>query len=118
MPMFVTANLPSRSFDATEAFYARLGFQRRWRDDGWMILGRGDAVIEFFSHPDLVPTESWFSACIRTAELDALLTEYEALDLPRCGIPRLHPGIQRITDDLRMFALVDPDGSLIRCLGP
>ncbi|MFD1882331.1 VOC family protein [Paracoccus pacificus] len=118
MAMIVTANLPSRDYDVTEAFYGRMGFQRSWRDDGWMILKRGDAVIEFFPHPDLVPGESCFSACIRTDDLDGLLAEYAALDLPGGGIPRLHPGVHRVTDRLRMFALVDPDGSLIRCLGP
>ena len=116
--MIVTANLPSRDLDRTEAFYARMGFRRSWRDDGWMILNRGDAVIEFFPHPDLIPAESWFSAFIRTDDLDGLLAEYAALDLPGAGIPRLHPGVQRVTDGLRMFGLVDPDGSLIRCLGP
>ena len=116
--MIVIANLPSRDYDATEAFYARLGFTRSWRDADWMILTRADSQIEFFRHPELKPEESWFSACFRTDDLDALFTEYSALDLPVRGIPRLHPGIQRITDDLRMFAVVDPDGSLIRCLGP
>ena len=29
-----TPNLPSRSFDATEKFYAALGFERSWRDEG------------------------------------------------------------------------------------
>ena len=116
--MIVTANLPSRDYDATEAFYGRLGFHRTWRDDDWMILKRGDAVIEFFPHPELRPEESWFSACFRTGDLDGLFAGYARLDLPAAGIPRLHPCIQRITDDLRMFAIVDPDGSLIRCLGP
>lgn len=115
--MIVTANLPSRDYDATEAFYARLGFSRSWRDENWLILTRGDTQIEFFPHPDLKPEESWFSACFRTDDLGALFDEYDKLELPGKGIPRLHPGIQQITDDLRMFAVVDPDGSLIRCLG-
>lgn len=116
--MIVTANLPSRDYDATEAFYAPLGFARSWRDANWMILTRGETQIEFFPHPHLKPEESWFSACFRVEDLDALHDAYGKLGLPGEGIPRLHPGIQRITDDLRMFAVVDPDGSLIRCLGP
>lgn len=115
--MIVTANLPSRDFDATEAFYARLGFTRAWRDADWMILRRGDAVIEFFPHPDLIPAQSRFSACIRCDDPDALLSEIASFDLPDRGIPRLHPGLQRTTRDLRIFAIVDPDGSLILCLG-
>lgn len=117
IPLRVTANLPSRDFDATEAFYKAMGFQRDWRDGEWMILGHGDAVLEFFPHPELDPATSWFSACFRTEDLDGLLAEYAALGLPGQGIPRLHPCTQRITEDLRMFAFVDPDGSLIRCLG-
>jgi catechol 2,3-dioxygenase-like lactoylglutathione lyase family enzyme len=34
-------NLPSRDFDATEAFYSSLGFERTYRDDNWMILTAG-----------------------------------------------------------------------------
>ena len=30
MRAVVTANLPSREFGATEAFYARLGFEASW----------------------------------------------------------------------------------------
>ena len=37
----VTPNLPSRDFDVTEAFYAKLGFATSWKDRGWMILQRG-----------------------------------------------------------------------------
>ncbi|MDW5652062.1 hypothetical protein SBT20_27970 [Klebsiella pneumoniae] len=33
----VTPNLPSRDFDVTEAFYAKLGFATSWKDRGWMI---------------------------------------------------------------------------------
>lgn len=36
-----TPNLPSRDFEATPLFYARLGFTEIWRDEGWMILERG-----------------------------------------------------------------------------
>ncbi|MCQ0970793.1 bleomycin resistance protein [Paracoccus sp. TK19116] len=115
--MIVTANLPSRDFDATEAFYGRLGFKRRWRDDGWMILDRDEAIVEFFPHPDLDPAQSWFSACIRTDDLDGLHAELKRLGLPTSGIPRLDAEPYRITDDLRMVALIDLDGSLIRCLG-
>ena len=112
-----TPNLPSRDFDATEAFFARLGFVTAWRDMGWMILERGEAVLEFFPHRELRPQESWFSACLRTDDLDALHWEFVALRLPTSGMPRLHPGVEAVADGLRMFAVVDPDGSLIRCLG-
>ena len=44
----VTPNLPSRDFDVTEAFYAKLGFATSWKDRGWMILQRGGLQLEFF----------------------------------------------------------------------
>lgn len=45
-----TPNLPSRDFDSTAAFYERLGFGIVFRDAGWMILQRGDLMLEFFAH--------------------------------------------------------------------
>ena len=113
----ITANLPSRDFAATERFYAALGFQTGFRDDGWMILNRGKLEVEFFPWPDLDPYASNASACVRVNDLDGLLAEWRQSNLsenPR-SIPRLtgvvkHPGVPR------MFALVDADGSLLRVL--
>jgi hypothetical protein len=112
-----TPNLPSRDFAATAAFWARLGFAEDWRDDHWMILSRGTMMVEFFPHPDLVPAESWFSACLRVDDLDALHAEWVALGLSGAdgAIPRL-TGVVHSPPVPRMFALVDADGSLIRVL--
>ena len=113
----ISANLPSRDFDATEAFYARLGFTRRFRDAGWMILARGDAIVEFFPHPGLDPRQSWFSACLRSDDLDGLYAAFRTVGLsedpaaiPRLVAPMTQPGAPRF------FAVVDEDGSLWRCL--
>lgn len=113
----ITANLPSRDFGVTAGFYGRLGFAVDWRDDGWMILSRGPLVLEFFAHPDLDPATSWFSACIRVDDPDALLDEWQALGLPsgQTSIPRL-TGFFRPGAAPRMFAVVDPDGSLLRVI--
>ncbi len=62
-----TPNLPSRDFEGTLQFYQKLGFDTEFRDDGWMILNRGDAKLEFFPHPELVPSTSSFSCCIITS---------------------------------------------------
>jgi catechol 2,3-dioxygenase-like lactoylglutathione lyase family enzyme len=112
-----TPNLPSRDFAATAAFWARLGFAQEYRDDHWMILSRGTMTVEFFPHPDLDPRESWFSACLRVDDLDAWHAEWLALGLPQDdrAIPRL-TGIHDNPPVPRMFALVDPDGSLLRIL--
>lgn len=112
----ITANLPSRDFDASIAFYGRLGFEVAYRDDQWLILERGPMELEFFPHRDLDPASSWFSACIRVDDLAALYQEFVAAGLPDHGIPRLEP-IRPIVDGLAMFALVDLDGSLLRGLG-
>ena len=68
----VTPNLPSRDFDVTEAFYAKLGFATSWKDRGWMILQRGGLQLEFFPYPDLDPATSSFGCCLRLDDLDAM----------------------------------------------
>jgi len=65
-----TPNLPSRDYEATSRFYARLGFQERWRDEGWMILARGSIHLELFCRPDLDPATNWFGYCLRLDDLD------------------------------------------------
>jgi hypothetical protein len=112
-----TPNLPSRDFDATEAFWGGLGFVRAWRDADWMILRRGPLEVEFFPHPALDPATSWFSACLRLDDIDALHAEWSALGLSAApgALPRLTPPAARPPAP-RMFALVDPDGSQLRCI--
>jgi catechol 2,3-dioxygenase-like lactoylglutathione lyase family enzyme len=115
MPDRVTANLPSRDLDGTAAFYRNLGFSVAFKDDGWLILERGPLVIELFplQHD---PYRSCFSACVRVDDLDALHAAFAAANLPTdChSIPRIsRPEAQH---GLRMFALVDPDGNLLRCI--
>lgn len=113
----ITANLPSRDFSATEAFYARLGFRTTFRDEGWMILQRGSLVLEFFPHPGVDKLTSWFSACIRVDDVAGLLAEWQATGLPSDpkSTPRL-TGIFKHANAPRMFALVDEDGSLLRVI--
>ena len=114
----ITANLPARDFAATSAFYGALGFSEEFRDEGWMILRRGGLVLEFFPHPGVDPWSSWFSACIRVDDPDALLAEWRrtaGLPEDRKAIPRL-TGFFRHGGAPRMFALVDPDGSLLRVI--
>ena len=117
MPDRVTANLPAISFDETASFYEALGFDVDFRGEDWMILSRGPLVIEFFPHPSLSAADSWFSACVRVGDVDGLFHAWAAAGLPAHGIPRL----TRPTDQpwgFRMFALIDPNGSLLRCMSP
>lgn len=112
-----TPNLPSRDFEATSRFYAAIGFVEGWRDDGWMILKRGDLTLEFFPHPELDPLTSWFSCCLRLDDLDAFYALCKAAGLPEtcAGQPRLHPPKTEDWDG-RIGALVDPDGTLVRLI--
>jgi len=113
----ITANLPSRDFAATEAFYHRLGFRTGFRNEGWMILCRGPLELEFFPHPGVDKWSSWFSACVRVDEIEALLAEWQEVGLSAdpSDIPRL-TGLFRPPGAPRMFALVGEDGSLLRVL--
>ena len=111
----ITANLPSNDLNATEAFYERLGFETAFKDDGWMIMRSGGLELEFFPMK-LDPRRSAFSACIRVDDLNALHARFAAAALPGDdrSIPRMtQPVVQH---GLRMFFLVDLDGSLLRCI--
>ena len=113
----ITANLPARDFGTASAFYGQLGFTETYRDAGWMILRRGDLVLEFFPHPQVDPWSSWFSAYVRVDDPDALHAEWSG-----AGLPTDHESIPRLTGFFkhggapRMFALVDRDGSLLRVI--
>jgi catechol 2,3-dioxygenase-like lactoylglutathione lyase family enzyme len=113
----ITANLPSRDFAATVAFYKALGFVVEFQDQGWLMLARGPLELEFFAHPALEPSESWFSACLRVGDPDGLLAVWQQVGLPSDpkAIPRL-TGFFTPAGAPRMFALVDPDGSLLRVI--
>jgi hypothetical protein len=111
-----TPNLPSRDFGETALFYAGLGFGEAFRSEGWMILVRGGLTLEFFPHPRLDPSASWFSACLRLDDLDGFFAACEAAGIPHgeTGWPRLHPA--REQGGLRIGALIDADGSLLRLI--
>ncbi|WOI54828.1 bleomycin resistance protein [Parvularcula sp. LCG005] len=113
----ITANLPSADFDRTEAFFAKLGFVRGYRDDGWMILAKGTALeVEFFPMP-VDPRSSWFSACLRLDDLDGFHAICRAAEIPTAEDQ--FPRLSEITVEggvVRLFYLLDPDGSLIRCI--
>ena len=112
-----TPNLPSRDFAATSIFYAALGFVEGWRDDGWMILTRGELKLEFFPHPKLDPLQSWFSCCLRLDDLAVFYAAAKAAGIPeqKCGQPRLHPPAGEASG-LTIGAMIDPDGSLLRLI--
>lgn len=67
---------------------------------------------------DLDPKTSWFSACIRVDDVEALHGAWQSAGLPADtkSIPRL-TGFFQPGNAPRMFALIDADGSLLRCMG-
>jgi hypothetical protein len=112
-----TPNLPARDFAATAGFYAKLGFAEDYRSDGWMILSRGAVTLEFFPYPDLDPYQSSFSCCLRLDDLEAMMAQVRASDVPnaRVGIPRFHP--PKIEHSgLTIAYLIDHDGTLLRLI--
>ena len=112
-----TPTLPSRDFDSTAAFYERLGFGIVFRDAGWMILQRGDLMLEFFAHPGLDPLASWFSCCLRLDDLAEFYRQCKSVGIQETssGYPRIHaPELQEWGGT--MAALVDPDGTLLRLI--
>jgi catechol 2,3-dioxygenase-like lactoylglutathione lyase family enzyme len=117
MPGRTTPNLPSRNLRETAAFYARLGFEERFRDDGWMILARGPLELEFFPWRAIDPRSTTASSCIRGENVDDLHAAFSTAGLSETGMPRL-TSPKNESWGPRAFALVDPDRSLLRCLGP
>lgn len=107
--------LPSRSVPDTVAFYQRLGFEGGPHsfDAGYAILRRGALELHFFAHPALVPAESWAGCYLRVQDVDSVYRAFAAHPLPGQGIPRLEAP-QDKPWGLREFALVDPDGNLLR----
>ena len=110
-------NLPSRDFDGTIAFYGGFGFQLAYRDDGWLILRRGELQLEFFLFPDLVPEESSFMCSVRVDDVDELYRQIEraGVAVGSAGTPRLHP-VRLQPWGQRAGFLVDPDGTQLNLI--
>jgi catechol 2,3-dioxygenase-like lactoylglutathione lyase family enzyme len=110
-----TPNLPARDFEQTSKFYQTLGFKQGWRDSGWMIMSRGDLLLEFFPYPDLDPATSSFSCCLRLDDVDGFHAACVAAGVPEtgAGAPRIRtPALEH--SGMRIGYLVDPDGTLLR----
>jgi catechol 2,3-dioxygenase-like lactoylglutathione lyase family enzyme len=114
-----TPCLPSRDLTVTSQFYGRLGFRVTFHDDGWLILERGPIQLEFFPRTDLDPRRNIASCCIRVSDGNALHEAFRSANLPTSS--RETPRISLPVDQpwgLKEFAVVDPDGNVLRCLSP
>lgn len=110
-------NLPSRDFDDTLAFYGSFGFELAYRDDGWLIIGRGALRLEFFRFPDLEPEDSSFMCSIRVDDVDELYRKIKAAGVVErpSGSPRLAP-VRLQHWGQRVGFLVDPDGTQLNLI--
>lgn len=107
--------LPCRSVSETVAFYRRLGFEGGAHESNrdYAILRRGSIELHFFTHKGLVPTESHAGCYIRVSDAEGLHRDFARSQLPRTGIPRMD-ALEDKPWGLREFAIVDPDGNLLR----
>lgn len=107
--------LPCRSVNATVAFYRRLGFEgspHAFNSD-YAILRRGAVELHFFTHKDLLPAESSAGCYIRVLDVESIYRSFSSSQLPHTGIPRME-ALEDKPWGLREFAVVDPDGNLLR----
>ena len=107
--------LPSRSLSVTVEFYRSLGFEGGVHEfsSDYAILRRGAVELHFFTHRELVPAESSAGCYIRVGDVDGFYNSTLSQQLPRAGIPRMD-SLQDKPWGLREFAIVDPDGNLLR----
>ncbi|MDX1964819.1 MAG: VOC family protein [Pirellulales bacterium] len=106
--------LPCRSLDQTLAFYRRLGFSGDIHPHGdYAILQRGSVELHFFTMTNLRPEISHAGCYIRVADVDSFFAACQTAKLPLSGIPR-QDSLNDQPWGMREFAIVDPDGNLLR----
>ncbi|MES3024561.1 MAG: VOC family protein [Pseudomonadota bacterium] len=107
--------LPCRSVAATTAFYQRLGFEGGAHEFNpeYAIMRLGSVEIHFFTHNQLVPAESSAGCYIRVLDVERVYRLFSSSKLPPTGIPRMD-SLENKPWGLREFAVVDPDGNLLR----
>lgn len=107
--------LPCRSVSATISFYRRLGFEGGAHafNREYAILRRGPIELHFFTHKELQPAESSAGCYIRVLDVESVYRSFSSSKLPLTGIPRMDT-LEDKPWGLREFAVVDPDGNLLR----
>ncbi|MEO6800483.1 MAG: hypothetical protein ABI178_11150 [Rhodanobacter sp.] len=100
----LTAILPSNDLDASEAFYARLGFVRHGGDDDYRILsngGGGDLHLTRAVEGWLMPGRNPFGLYLLVEQVDELATSMGR-------VAEAKPW------GMYEFSLSDPDETLVR----
>jgi catechol 2,3-dioxygenase-like lactoylglutathione lyase family enzyme len=114
-PDLAIPTLPCRSVSDTVAFYSRLGFEGGAHPSNrdYAILRRGAVELHFFTHRGLVPAESSAGCYIRVSDAEGMHRAFASASLPPTGMPRMD-ALEDKPWGLREFAVVDPDGNLLR----
>jgi catechol 2,3-dioxygenase-like lactoylglutathione lyase family enzyme len=115
--------LASQDFDITAGFYGLLGFAERGRWGGeYLIVMRDTLELHFYEDRAVDPYTTNACCYFRVVDAPALWEEWTevgpALPVSHRGIPRLQGPPWDTDYGLCEFALVDPDGSLIRVGSP
>ena len=107
--------LPCISVEDTAAFYKPLGFSAKiWgAPNNYAILTRDTVELHFFTQVDIDPASSSAGCYIRVLDVDGTHSEFANANLRNSGIPRMD-GIENKPWGMREFAIVDPNGNLIR----
>ncbi|MFT4716556.1 MAG: catechol 2,3-dioxygenase-like lactoylglutathione lyase family enzyme [Paracoccaceae bacterium] len=106
---------PSNDFERTIDFYRFLGFSlaHQYDEEGYLILTRDKIELHFFRSLNVDPKTSDHGAYVRVQNANILSDEFAQKDLPQEGIP----SVGRAEDKpwgLCEFAILDPDGNLLR----
>jgi len=106
---------PSSNFKTTSEFYEQLGFVvgALYEKEGYLILEREDVELHFNRDDSLDPAKSVHSAFVRVTDARELSEKYLQLALPLEGIPRVTYAEDKPWG-ICEFAIVDPDGHLLR----
>lgn len=106
--------LPSRDLARTLEFYRQLGFDGFIHSQGgYAILMRGSVEVHFFEYRKVDPEKSHAGCYLRVQDVDAIYWDFTKAGLPRTGIPR-QDALENKPWGMREFAVVDPDGNLLR----
>lgn len=104
---------PCRDLDSASAFYQSLGFHLGARYPTYAILQRGALELHLSLFEALEPKTNCSAAYLRLEDAQALHRQAAALGLGSQGIPRI-TALEDQPWGMREFALVDPDGNLLR----
>jgi len=109
--------LPSRDLRETLSFYEGLGFENRGAEPeewAYLIIGRGDALLHFYSEPDVDPLTTAASCYIYVTDAQRVHDMWvDSVVADQKTGSRLVAPVD--TDyGMREFAVVDRSGNLIR----